>query len=116
MKLAFKRKAIQYAGLRKLIAGLKQIASGETVNRALVRMEDYIDGRVKGELERHVWTGKALSTARIHAGSGSITITLQRYRRYIKWSWRKGIPLSALKRCQKIIGEEMQLSMKGGAS
>lgn len=110
-----KRKAIQYAGLRRLIAGLREIASGAVVEKALGRIEHYIDGRVKGELSRHVYTGRALATARVELEPKAVTITLQRYRRYIKWSWRKGIPLSVIKRAQKIIGEEMQLAVKGGA-
>lgn len=108
------RKAIQYAGLRRLVAGLKEIASGAVVEKALGRIEHYIEGRVKGELGRHVWTGKALATARVELAPKAVEITLQKYRRYIKWSWRKGIPISAIKRCQKIIGEELQLAVKGG--
>lgn len=115
MKATFKRKAIQYAGLRRLVAGLKQVASGAVVEKALGRIEKFINGSVKGQLARHVYTGQALATMKVELEPKAVAITLKRYRRYIKWSWRKGIPLSAIKRCQKIIREELDLAMKGGA-
>lgn len=114
MRSSFRRKAIQYSGLRRLIAGLRQVASGEVMERALGRVQNYVGGRIKGELGRHVYTGHALRTARVELAPKAIDIRLQKYRRYIRWSWRKGIPISALRRAQKIIREEMLLAVKEG--
>ncbi|MCC6559642.1 MAG: hypothetical protein IT372_42540 [Polyangiaceae bacterium] len=111
---AFNRsRSMQYAGLRKMIAGLREIASGEVVQDALARFEKYVNGRIKGELRRHVDTGLALNTARTELSSTKLVITLQRYRRYIKWSWRKGTPRGVLMQGQKIFAKAMADAVKG---
>lgn len=73
-----------------------------------------MSGRVKGELKRHVKTGLALRSARVTASTKSIDLTLQDYRRYIKWSFAKGVPASALARIRKIFSEELQKALGTG--
>lgn len=115
MSIWVMRRANQYSGLRKLIAGLKEVAGGEVVARSIDRFADYLNGRIHGELERHIDTGLALRTAEVAFNTKTIEITLQRYRRYIKWSFKKGIPISALNRGKKIFREEIERALKVGS-
>lgn len=113
---AVSRRGAGFESLRKLVRGLREVASGRTVAQAIIRCSAYLRGRVKGELSRHVKTGTALRTATVAPSTGAIDLGLQRYRRYIKWSFKKGIPRSALTRMQKIIAEELAKALKGGGS
>lgn len=109
------RKAGQYEGLRKLVRGLRSIASGEVIDRALAKASTYLQGRVSGELGRHVKTGTALRTGRVAVDSKSLDVTLQGYYRYIRWSFRKGFPKSALDRILFIVAVEYEKALKEGA-
>ncbi len=107
-------KRASYEGLRKLVRGLRAVASGEVLDRALAKASRYMEGRVKGELSRHTkGTGLAASTARVAVDSKTLGITLQRYYRHIKWSWKKGIPKSALDRVIWLVAVEYEKAMKG---
>ncbi len=115
MKL--KGKAGKFQRLRDALAGLRSIASGQVAARVLIRFGQYVRGRIKGELARHVHTGKALTTATVAVQSREIGVTLQDYYRYIRWSWKKGVPISVLNRGQKIVAEEYEAALRrGGAS
>lgn len=107
------RKAAGFAGLRRTIQGLRDVASGKVLADTIARAERYLSGRVKGELKKHVDTGLALRTATVKSSATSIDLTLQSYRRYIKWSFAKGFPLSAINRFQKILSEELAKAVKG---
>lgn len=113
MRMKAKRRA-GFEGLRKTIRGLREVASGAVLAATIERAGKYIDGRVKGELKRHVATGLALRTASVKTSLQSLDLTLQDYRRYIKWSFAKGFPMSAIKRIQKILQEELDKALKGG--
>lgn len=114
MKAAAKRRA-GFESLRKFVRGLRDVASGAVVANAIVRFSKYLRGRVKGELSRHVKTGLALNSATVAPSTKAVDVTLQRYRRYIKWSFAKGIPRSALERGRKIVAEEIKKALdKGG--
>lgn len=106
------KRAGGYEALRKLVRGLREVASGQTLTNTIVRVNRYLAGRVRGELDKHISTGLARNTAKIVPSKSSIDITLQSYRRYIKWSFAKGIPMSALNRAQKILAEELARSIK----
>ena len=110
------KRAGKYEGIRKLVRGLRAVASGEVLDEVLAKSTKYLQGRVKGELARHKkGTGLALSSSKIELDSKAIDITLQRYRRYIKWSFAKGIPVSALNRIAKIANEALAKVSEGGA-
>lgn len=113
MNARAKRRA-GYEGLRKTIRGLREIASGAVLANTIIRAGNYVRGRVKGELGRHVKTGLALHTATVRPSLKSLDLTLQDYRRYIKWSFAKGFPRSAINRIQKILSEELEKALKGG--
>lgn len=113
MKGKVNRKAAGFESLRKLMRGLREVASGKVLANVIVRVNAYLAGRVRGELARHVKTGLARNTATIVPSKSTIDITLQSYRRYIPWSFKKGIPLSALNRAQKILAEELNKAVKG---
>lgn len=113
MKLTLKGKANTYASLRKLISGLKEVADGKAFARASIRFTALIRGRIKGELARHVRTGKALYYARVNLSTKAVEIVLQRYYRFIPWSWKKGTPRSVLNQGKKIFAEEMAKSVGG---
>lgn len=101
------RRAGGFESLRKMMRGLREVASGAVLANVVIRFNAYLRGRVKGELARHVKTGLALNSATVVPTTKSIDITLQRYRTYIKWSFAKGIPISALNRGQKLLTEEL---------
>lgn len=107
------RRAARYEGLRKVIRGLRDIASGGTIARVIIRANRYLAGRVRGELDRHVKTGLARQSAAITASTSSIDVRLQAYYKYIRWSFKKGFPISALNRIQKIADEEYQKALRG---
>lgn len=98
-----------------MVRGLRAVASGAVLANAIVRIARYFRGRVLGELDKHVDTGLARGTARVVPSTKSLDITLQDYRRYIKWSFAKGIPRSAILRSQKILGEELAKVPEGTA-
>lgn len=101
--------------LRKLVRGLRSVATGKVLANVILRANAYLRGRVKGELARHVKSGLALNSARVVPTTQSIDITLQDYRRYIQWSFAKGIPISAVTRVRKILSEELKKALdKGG--
>lgn len=107
------KRAAQYEGLRKAIRGLRAVASGAVLSSVIIRANKYLAGRVRGELDRHIKTGTARQTAAITASKSSIDVTLQAYYKYIRWSFKKGIPRSALDRIQKIAKEELQRAVEG---
>lgn len=114
MKTKTSRKLDGYVSLRKIIAGLREIADGAAAQRGLERFATYINGMAHAQLERHVDTGKALATAEVAFDRSAITITLQNYRRYIPgFSFRKGTPLAVLKRGQAILAEELARALEG---
>lgn len=100
--------------LRKLVRGLRDVASGKVLAAVIIRANAYLRGRVKGELGRHVKSGLALNSARVVPSMRSIDITLQDYRRYIKWSFAKGVPSSAVNRVRKILSEELKKALDRG--
>lgn len=103
-----------YVTLRGLIKGLREIGNGEASKRGLDRFATFINGMMHAQLERHIDTGKAFNTAEVEADTTAITITLQKYRRFIPgFSWRKGTPLAVLKRGQKILAEELAAAVGG---
>jgi hypothetical protein len=114
MRARLKRRA-GYEGLRKLVRGLREVASGAVLATTIVRVGRYLRGRVKGELARHVKTGTALRTATVAPSTKSISLTLQHYRRYIDWSFQKGIPITAIHRAKKILGDEVKKALGGGS-
>lgn len=108
-------KAGSFQRLRRALDGLRAVADGEVVANVVRRFAGHIRGRVKGELARHVATGKALGTADVTTSTRSVDVRLQDYYRYIRWSWSKGVPFSVLSRGQKIVEEEMAKAMGGGS-
>ena len=117
-------KAGAFGALRKLIAGMELIASGEGVARTIDRAVAYVDKSARGELERKKATGKAASTALIKGSRASLGATFQAYTLagnfkpgstsapkgkpggHLKWSYYKGFPRHALTRIGKIFTEE----------
>jgi hypothetical protein len=106
-------KGAQYEGLRKLIRGLRSVASGEVLDRTMEKASTYLQGRVSGELARHVKTGTALRTGRVAVDSKALDVTLQGYYRYIRWSFKKGFPRSVLDRVLFIAAREYEQAMRG---
>lgn len=113
MKAGAKRRA-GFEGLRKLVRGLREVASGKVLANTIIRSNNYIQGRVKGELGRHVKTGLAVNSARSVPSMRSIDLTLQGYYRYIRWSFKKGFPSSAVARVRKILAEELAKALGTG--
>ena len=115
--MKFTAKAKRRAGfesLRKTLRGLREVASGEVLSAVIERAGAYVRGRVTGELKKHTkGTGLALKTARVTTSMQSLDMTLQDYRRYIKWSFAKGFPRSAINRIQKLLSEELAKAMGG---
>lgn len=117
-------KSAAFNGLRKLIAGMEAIASGEGVARTIDRAVAYVDKSARGELERKKLTGKAASTALIKGSRASLSATFQAYTLagnfkpgskaapagkpggHLQWSYYKGFPRHALTRIGKIFTEE----------
>lgn len=112
MSARAKRRA-GFEGLRKTVRGLREVASGKVLANVIIRSGNYLRGRVKGELAKHVYTGRALNTAAVMPSMRSLDLRLQDYRRYIKWSFAKGFPRSAINRIQKILSEELAKAVKG---
>lgn len=112
MNVKAKRRA-GFENLRNLIRGLQALGAGTVLEAAIERSAAYVRGRVKGELRRHVKTGLALRTASVQTSKSDLAVTLQHYRRFIRWSFSKGFPLSALKRIQAIFNEEHEKALKG---
>ncbi|HMV65585.1 MAG TPA: hypothetical protein PKA64_01950 [Myxococcota bacterium] len=125
-------KAKARAYLQQLTEGLRQIAGGAAQARASIRIANYFNGRVKGELGRKRRTGKAQGTARAIAETRSVVTTLERYvlagnfkpgatsrparpAGHIQWSWFNGVPQRDLKQAAKIVAEETEklLTPKG---
>lgn len=107
------RRAGGFANLRKTIRGLREVASGAVLARVIIRASKYLRGRVTGELDKHVKTGLARRSATVAPSTKSIDLTLQSYRRYIRWSFAKGFPITALNRINKIAAEELQKAVRG---
>lgn len=126
------RRSAAFNQLRKIVAGMAQVARGEHVRRTVDRASAYLRGRVKSELARHVRTGLAVSRASVIGGRSTIHLTSQKYTfagnfkpgakgppnrskpaGHIKWSFFKGIPKTALVRIQKIFLEETGLALLG---
>ena len=114
MKL--KGRAGKFQRLRSALDGLRSIASRSVAATAVLRFGQYVRGRVKGELARHVDTGRALGTATIGIQTKSIDVTLQSYYRYIPWSWKKGVPISVLNRGRKIVVEAYETALRMGGT
>jgi len=112
MKL--KAKAARFERLRQAVAGLRSIASGQARAAAIIQFGRYLRGRIKGELARHVKTGLALNSATVAPQTRVIDVTLQSYYRYIRWSWKKGIPISVLNRGRKIVSDAYEAALRGG--
>lgn len=108
-----KRRASGYASLRNLLKGLDALASGEARAVVLDKFADYLNARVHGELERHVDTGLALRTAQVAHGPSQVFITLQKYRRYIQWSFKKGTPMNALEHGRALIRAALNAAARG---
>lgn len=116
--------------LRKLVAAFDGLASGVVLGRALVKSTHYLEGRIKGELAAHVRTGTALATARTTGSPSLIRTRLKAYTLaghfkpgskspprgkpagHLKWSFFKGIPITAIRRIQSIYGTEIRKALK----
>lgn len=129
--IRLKGKAAAYQAIRDTIAGLRRIASGEAIREAEATFQRYLEGRLKGELGRHVDTGKALSTAHAVKSPGLILVTMQGYLGYPgksdarkkgrksriwRFSWRGGTPKTALARGAEILRQAVLKQLPGGSN
>jgi hypothetical protein len=96
-----------------MLKGLDALASGEAREAVLDKFSDYLNARVHGELERHIDTGLAYSTAQVAHGPSQVLITLQKYRKYIPWSFKKGTPMNALDHGKKLIRAALDAAARG---
>lgn len=108
-----KTKAAKFQRIRSALEGLREVADGRVTAAVIVRFGRYIRGRITGELDRHIKTWLARNSAVVVPQAKSLGITLQRYYRYIPWSWKKGIPVSVLNRGRKIVVEEIERATGG---
>lgn len=117
--------------VRALIASFDGLASGRVLGGALVKSVRYLEGRIKGELAQHVRTGEALAAARTTGSPSLIRTRLKAYalagnfkpgsksapthgraRGHLKWSFFKGIPITAIQRIKAIYGNEIRKALK----
>ena len=117
--------------LRDAISGLRRIASGEAIQEAEGEFQAYLEGRLQGELSRHVKTGRALATTQATKGQGRIVVSMPGYlghpgasdaskggrkSRLWRFSWRKGTPKTALARGAEILRQAVLRRLPGGTS
>lgn len=117
-----------YQRLRKLIRNFEEAAAGKPIGRAVERSIAYLDGRIHGELERHRRTGNALAVAKVSGTKEKLRMVLPAYAlagnfkpgsksaptkggHFLKWSFFKGTPKSALARIQRIFKEEIKATL-----
>lgn len=118
------QKGRAFARLRRLISTFEEAAAGKPTGRAVERSIAYLDGRIRGELERHRRTGNALAIAKVEGSKDRIKMILPAYAlagnfkpgaksapakagHFLKWSFFKGTPITALRRIQRIFKEEL---------
>ncbi len=122
------QKSRGYQRLRKLIRNFEEAAAGKPIGRAVERSIAYLDGRIRGELARHKRTGNALAVAKVAGGADRIRMTLAAYAlagnfkpgstsaptkggHFLKWSFFKGTPKTAIARIQRIFKEEIKATL-----
>lgn len=131
MSTGLKGKAAAYQGIRDTIRGLRKIASGDAIRQATEEYRVYLDGRLKGELKRHVATGKALNTSNAAKATSALLVRMPGYlghpgksdpskkgkkSRLWKFSWRRGTPKTALVRGAEILRQAVLRQLPGGSN
>lgn len=129
--IRLKGKAEAYQAIRDTIAGLRRIASGVAIREAESEFQSYLEGRLKGELSRHVRTGHALATTNAIKSPGLITVKMPGYLGHLgrsdpskrgqksriwRFSWRGGTPKSALLRGAEILRQAVLKQLPGGSN